>query len=80
MFPLILSILRSLELYLAIKVKRASWELERDIGSYCDEVEDQIEKARESGTFHGDRLADKLRDRLLRSSGIAVSEQRDPAP
>lgn len=80
MFPLLLSILKSLELYLAIKVKRANWELERDIGSYCDEIEDQIEKAREIGTSRGDRLADKLRDRLLRSSGIEVSERRDPSP
>ena len=80
MFPLLLSILKSLELYLAIKVKRANWELERDIGSYCDEIEDQIEIARESGTSRGDRLADKLHDRLLRSSGIAVSERRDPSP
>ncbi len=80
MLPLILSLLKSLELFLAIKAKRASWELERDIEAYCDDVEDQIEEARKLGTFAGDRLADKLRDRLLRSSGVEVSERRDPAP
>lgn len=78
--PLVLSLLKILESYLSIRAIRARWELERDIERYCDDLEDQIEKARQSGTVAGDRLADKLHDRLLRSSGIEVSQRRDPAP
>jgi len=78
--PLVLSLLRILESYLSIRAIRARWELERDIGKYCDDLEDRIEHARQAGTPDGDRLADKLRDRLLRSSGIEVSQQRHPAP
>ena len=78
--PLVLSLLRILESYLSIRATRAKWELERDIAKHCDELEDQIEKARRAGTVAGDQLADKLRDRLLRSSGIEISQRRNSAP
>ena len=78
--PLVLSLLRILESYLSIRATRARWDLERDIERHCDDLEDQIEKARCAGTVAGDQLADKLHDRLLRSSGIEVSQRRDPAP
>lgn len=78
--PLILSLLKILESYLSIRSIRAKWDLERDIERYCDDLEDQIEKARCAGTVAGDQLADKLHDRLLRSSSIEVSQRRDPAP
>ena len=78
--PLVLSLLRILESYLSIQATRAKWELERDIAKHCDELEDRIETARQAGTVAGDNLADRLRDRLLRSSGIEVSQRRHPAP
>ena len=78
--PLVLSLLKILESYLSIRATRARWDLERDIERHCDDLEDQIEKARRAGTVAGDQLADKLHDRLLRSSGIEVSQRRDPAP
>ena len=77
--PLVLSLLRILESYLSIRATRAKWELERDIAQHCDDLEDRIEVARQAGTVAGDNLADRLRDRLLRSSGIEISQQRGPA-
>jgi hypothetical protein len=78
--PLVISLLKILESYLSIRATRAKWELERDIAQHCDDLEDRIEVARQAGTVAGDQLADKLRDRLLRSSGIEVSQRRHPAP
>ena len=77
--PLVLSLLKILESYLSIRATRARWDLERDIERHCDDLEDQIDNARRAGTVAGDQLADKLHDRLLRSSGIEVSQRRDPA-
>jgi len=74
MFPLVLSLLKSLEAFLSIKSVRAKWELERDIETYCDDVQNQILKARAAGD---DARADILHQRLLSSSGISVSTQRD---
>jgi retron-type reverse transcriptase len=73
MLPLLLSLLKTLEAFFSIRNTRAKWELERDIADYCDEIEIRIQKARAAGTADGDDLADRLRDRLLRSSGIAIS-------
>lgn len=73
MIPNLLQILR---LWLEIKAKRASWELERDIAKYCDDIENQIIEARASGR---DAVADRLRERFIRSSKILVSsEQGNP--
>jgi hypothetical protein len=73
MIPNLLQILR---LWLEIKAKRSSWELERDIANHCDEIERQILEARAAGN---DALADRLRERFLRSSKVlAWSGQRDP--
>jgi hypothetical protein len=73
MIPSLLQILR---LWLEIKAKRASWELERDIAKYCDEIELQIVEARAAGR---DALADRLRYQFLRSSKVLAStQQRDP--
>jgi len=77
MLPLLLSLLKIAESYLSIKAIRAKWELERDIETYCDEVQNQILKARADGD---DARADVLHQRLLSSSGIDVSAQRDIAP
>lgn len=74
---LLLSLLKILESILAVAQIRAKWELERDIENYCDDLERRIETARDMQTPEGDRIADRLHDRLLRSSGIAVSERRD---
>ncbi len=70
--PLMLSILRILESYLSIRAARAKWELERDIESYCDNVQNQIIEARERGD---DARADVLRERLTSSSGIAPTRR-----
>ena len=74
MLPLLLSILKSLEAFLNIKSVRAKWELERDIENYCDDVQNQILKARSAGD---DGRADLLHQRLLSSSGLSVSAQRN---
>ncbi len=70
MIPNLLQILR---LWLEIKAKRASWELERDIAKYCDDIENQIIEARASGR---DAVADRLRERFARSSKILVSSEQ----
>ena len=70
MLPNLLQILR---LWLEIKAKRASWELERDITRYCDDIENQIIEARAAGN---DALADRLRERFTRSSKVLVSSQQ----
>ena len=74
MLPLLLSLLKLAESYLAIKAIRAKWELERDIENHCDEVQNEILKARAAGD---DARADILHQRLLSSSGISVSAQRN---
>jgi DNA-binding FrmR family transcriptional regulator len=61
---------------MGIKAVRAKWELERDIEAYCDDVQNQILTARAAGD---DARADVLRQRLISSSGIAVSSERDIA-
>ena len=66
MIPSLLQIVR---LWLEIKAKRASWELERDIANYCDDIENQILAARDTGN---DVVADRLRERFIRSSKILV--------
>ena len=68
--PLLLSLLKCLEAFLSIKSIRARWELERDIASYCDDVQNQILTARANGD---DARADILRDRLVSSSGLVPS-------
>ena len=70
MIPSLLQILR---LWLEIRAKRASWELERDIANYCDDIENQIIKGRANGN---DALGDRLRERFTRSSKILVSTQQ----
>lgn len=84
MLPLLLALLKTLEEFFTLRNTRAKWELERDIAKYCDDLDDQIHNARARGTQDGDDLADRLHDRLLRSSKLSVasyaSQQRDPAP
>lgn len=70
MIPSLLQILR---LWLEIKAKRASWELERDIAKYCDDIEAQILEARAAGH---DALADRLRHQFMRSSKVLASTQQ----
>lgn len=66
---MLLLILQSLNKWLEIKAVRAHWELTREIENYCDETENAILEARAGGN---DALADRLRSRLARSSGIAI--------
>ena len=70
MIPTLLQILR---LWLEIRAKRASWELERDIANYCDDIENQIIEARANGN---DAIADRLRERFTRSSKVLISTQQ----
>ncbi len=67
---MILTLLQILKSWLEIKARRASWELERDIANHCDELENQILKARADGN---DVLADRLRERFARSSALSLS-------
>lgn len=69
-----LTLLQILKAWLEIKAKRASWELERDIANYCDDIENQILKARADGN---DAVADRLRERFARSSAVLVSAERN---
>lgn len=71
---MVLTLLQILKSWLEIKARRASWELERDIAHYCDEIEDQILKARADGN---DAVADRLRERFARSSAVLVSAERN---
>ncbi len=71
---MLLTLLQILKSWLEIKAKRASWELERDIANYCDEIENQILKARADGN---DAVADRLRERFARSSAVLVSAERN---
>lgn len=71
---MLLTLLQILKSWLEIKAKRASWELERDIANYCDDIENQILKARADGN---DAVADRLRERFARSSAVLVSAERD---
>lgn len=67
---MVLTLLQLLKSWLEIKARRAAWELERDIANYCDELENQILKAR---ACNNDALADRLRERFARSSAIHLS-------
>lgn len=71
---MLLTLLQILKAWLEIKAKRASWELERDIANYCDEIENQILKSRTDGN---DAVADRLRERFARSSAVLVSAERN---
>lgn len=71
---LLLNLLRILEHWLQIQAIRARWELQRDIEYSIERCEDEIQRARAAGN---DALADRLRQRLLRSSGIAIPKQPD---
>ena len=70
---MVLTLLQILRAWLDIKAKRASWELERDIAKYCDDIETQILEARAAGR---DALADRLRYQFMRSSKILASAQQ----
>jgi hypothetical protein len=76
MLPLLLSLLKLLEGYYSLKNLRARWELERDIQDYCDDIQNQILKARAIGD---DARADVLHERFLSSSGLAIPSRRDSA-
>lgn len=71
---MILSFLRILEHWLQIQSIRARWELERDIEYYIQGCEEEIRKARRDGD---DARADRVRHKLLRSSGIVLPRQPD---
>lgn len=74
---MLLLILQSLSKWLEIKAIRAHWDLSRDIEHYCEITENAIISARANGD---DALADRLRSRLARASGISVPSLRDSAP
>jgi len=58
-------------------VVSAHWELTREIEKYCDEIENAILEARNAGN---DALADRLRSRFARASGIAIPSIGSSAP
>ena len=64
-----LLLLQSLSSWLQLRVIHAHWELTREIERYCDETENAILTARNAGN---DALADRLRARFERASGIAL--------
>ena len=68
------NLIRALEYWLSIAAIRAKWELERDIEYYIQVCEEDICKARASGD---DARADRVRHKLLRSSGIVIPRQPD---
>lgn len=71
-----LLLLQALNSWLQLRVISAHWELTREIERYCDETENAILEARSAGN---DALADRLRSRFARASGIAIPSLRDIA-
>jgi predicted ATPase len=72
-----LLLLQSLSSWFQLRVITAHWNLTRQIETYCDETENAILTARAAGN---DALADRLRDRFERASGIALPALGSPAP
>jgi 2-oxo-4-hydroxy-4-carboxy--5-ureidoimidazoline (OHCU) decarboxylase len=64
-----LLLLQALSSWLQLRVISAHWELTRKIEKYCDETENAILEARSTGN---DALADRLRSRFTRASGITI--------
>lgn len=71
---MISSLIRALEHWLQIQAIRARWELERDIEYHVQRCESEIVRARRNGD---EFYADRVRQQLLRSSGIALPRQPD---
>jgi hypothetical protein len=74
---MVLLLLQSFSKWLELRVISAHWELTREIETYCDETENAILTARAAGN---DALADRLRDRFSRASGIALPAVGSAAP
>ena len=70
---MLLALIQSLRLWLELKHISAHWQLTKDIESYCDKYEAEILRARSDGD---DALADRLRARLARASGLAIPSIR----
>ena len=70
-------LLQTLNLWLQLRVLGAHWALSREIEAYCDATENAILAARNAGS---DALADRLRERFLRASGIALPAAGSVAP
>lgn len=66
---MVLLLLQSLSSWLQLRVITAHWQLTREIERYCDETENAILTARATGN---DALADRLRQRFVRASGISL--------
>jgi hypothetical protein len=66
---MVLLLLQLLSSWLQLRVIAAHWHLTREIERYCDETENAILTARSVGN---DALADRLRQRFVRASGIAL--------
>jgi len=66
---MLLALIQSLKLWLELKNVTAHWELTKDIENYCDKYENEILRARSDGN---DALADRMRARFARASGIAI--------
>ena len=74
---MLLLLLQSLSSWLQLLVISSHWELTREIEKYCDEIENAILEARNAGN---DALADRLRSRFARASGIAIPSIGGSAP
>ena len=64
MFTLIKSILKSIELFLALKNKKFYYDLHQDFRDREDAITQEIEKLRDSGNSADADRADLLRNRL----------------
>ena len=64
MFAIIKSILKSLELFLNIKNNKFYYDLHKEHQKTEDEIINEIEKLRQTGTNHDADRADLLRQRL----------------
>ena len=64
---MLIPLLQALSSWLQLRLISARWELTREIERYCDDTENAILAARAAGN---DALADRLRERFERASGV----------
>ena len=76
MFTLIKSILKSIELFLALKNKKFYYDLHQDFRDREDAITQEIEKLRDSGNSADADRADLLRNRLAAERQRLDSERK----
>lgn len=82
MLSLVAQLIAAARYYFQIKATKADYELTKQIEQDMLEIEQRIAALRARGDPDAQRLADQLRQRLLRAQGVAVaaSAARPPAP